>query len=86
MITAEQARSVTEKQEKRRLLSINKDREFYISLPYKLLMVEKLLEDAIKRGDRFCKIHNEITEEAEEALIKNGYKVKYYNKFIKVMW
>ena len=64
----------------------NENKEFYIPLPYKLKFIEMLIEDAISKGLNFRKIHNEITPEAEQCLIENGYKVKYYKHFIKVSW
>ncbi len=94
MISAKQAKWETEinlKKKcniipKQKLLPKNKGKEFYIPLPYKLKFLELLIEDAVQSGYNFCKVHNEITAEAEQYLIDNGYKVKYYKNFIKVSW
>ena len=91
MISARVARQETEKNKcvilpKQKLLQGNENKEFYIPLPYKLKFIEMLIEDAISKGLNFRKIHNEITPEAEQCLIENGYKVKYYKHFLKVSW
>ena len=94
MISAKRAKAETEYiikskchiKPKQKLLPKNKGKKFYIPLPYKLKFVEMLIEDAIQGGFNFCKVHNEITAEAEQCLIDYGYKVKYYKNFIKVSW
>lgn len=91
VISAKQARMMSNnatvmlyKQQK--ILEKNKNKEFYIPLPFKLKMVEMLIEQAIEVGLQYCKIDNEITPECEECLIENGYKVVWYKNFIKVSW
>lgn len=94
MISAKQARENTEKSLKTnchicpkvKLLEINKNKEFYIPLPFKLKAIEEMIETEIEFGNSFVNIYNEITEETERELIDNGFKVKYYKRFIKISW
>ena len=45
-----------------------------------------MIETEIEFGNSFVNIYNEITEETEKELIDNGFKVKYYKRFIKISW
>lgn len=69
-----------------KLLAVNADNPLYIPLPYKPKMVEIIINNAAISGNKFAKIHNEITKDTEELLIKNGFKVRYCKKYIKVSW
>lgn len=93
MISAKVAKVMTEEKiksrcnlPKQKLLAKNANNQDYIPLPFKLKFIEMLIEDAILTGMNYAKIHNEITPEAEQCLIDNGYKVIYYKNFIKVSW
>ena len=91
MISAKQAKekckirkAIIPKIEK--LLECNRNKQYYISLPFTLKAVEETVEEAINKGETNCKFYNEITNEAERVLIDNGYKVVWYKNFIKVSW
>ena len=91
MISAKQAKIMSNNatvnlKKQQKLLEKNKNKEFYIPLPFKLKMVEYLIEQAIEVGLTYCNIDNEITPECEEYLIENGYSVKWYKNFVKVSW
>jgi len=91
VISAKQAKIMSNNatvnlKKQQKLLEKNKNKEFYIPLPFKLKMVEYLIEQAIEEGLTYCNIDNEITPECEECLIENGYSVKWYKNFVKVSW
>ena len=82
--TRKNIKTKTQIRPKQRLLPINEGKQYFI--PLKLVVVESAIEEAISAGMNFVKIHNEITPEAEQTLIENGYAVIYYKTFIKIIW
>ena len=90
MISAKQAKIMSNNatvnlKKQQKLLEKNKNKEFYIPLPFKLKMVEYLIEQAIEVGLTYCNIDNEITPECEEChdcyykklkRLQKGYKVQ----------
>lgn len=68
------------------LLPVNRNKLYFIPLPFKTTVVESAIQKAIKEGLNYLKINNEITLESEKMLIDNEYKLKYYKNFIKISW
>ena len=84
--TRKNIKTKTQIRPKQRLLPKNEGKQYFIPIPFKLVVVESAIEEAISAGMNFVKIHNEITPEAEQTLIENGYAVIYYKTFIKIIW
>lgn len=89
MINAKEAREKSEsivKKQPQKLLEVNRDKEFFICLPFKMPIVKETINRAIMNGLTSVKIHNEITPEVEEEIISKGFKVKYFKSYIKISW
>lgn len=69
-----------------KILKCNENKAYFIPLPFKMPIVQDLIVNAVENGEKFAKIENEITNEVEEELIKNGYKVKWCKNYVKVEW
>ena len=69
-----------------KILKCNENKAYFIPLPFKMPIVQDIIISAVENGEKFAKIHNEITREVEEELIKNGYKVKWCKNYVKVEW
>ena len=69
-----------------KILKCNENKAYFIPLPFKMPIVQDIIISAVENGESFAKVHNEITREVEEELIKNGYKVKWCKNYVKVMW
>ena len=96
-INAEQAKKISEKvynekiaykniKPEQKILKCNENKAYFIPLPFKMPIVENIIARAVENGEKFAKIDNEITNEVEEELIKNGYKVKWCKNYVKVEW
>lgn len=71
---------------KQKILKCNENKAYFIPLPFKMPIVQDLIVNAVENGEKFAKIENEITNEVEEELIRNGYKVKWCKNYVKVEW
>ena len=91
MISAKQAREFAKNidvfaDSKQKILEVNKQKKNFICLPFKMPPIEYSIIRASRAGYDCAKIYNEITPEVEATLIKQGFKVKWLKRYVKISW
>lgn len=91
MINAKQARELAKNidvftDSKQKILEVNKQKKNFICLPFKIPIIKDSIIGASRGGYDCVKIYNEITPEVEATLIKQGFKVKWLKRYVKISW